>query len=87
MEELTDFDKIKLYNLYNNLINNPTTPIINDLKDNNIESFITGDVIELIYTRQTNNTEKYESDEKKIYTIRQTVIGGNTKNINIILLS
>ena len=83
-------EKIKLYNLFSNLLqydnttdtfNMPTLPIINNSDESNVSSFLTGDIIELIYT-QTN------INNKKIFLVKENVIGGKEKKpqkINIIL--
>lgn len=77
MSDLTILDA-KYYNIFCNVIAKPTKPIINNVNNLNLESFMTGDTFELQYNNENN-----------IYTINENIVGNDdssdvNNNITII---
>ena len=73
MTDLTILDA-KYYNIFCNVVAKPTKPIINNVSNLNLESFMTGDTFELQYNNENN-----------IYTINENIVGNDDSSTQNIL--
>ena len=67
-------DLIKYYNIFNNICDNPTIPIINNMAQKKVN--FSADEFTLMYV------QTYDKNGKKIYQIKENIVG-NDDNTDI----